>query len=148
MIRVIAICIFSDDGRILVAEGIDAVKRDRFARPLGGGVEPGETSRAAAIREIREELGLGVTDLRLLGVLENIYEFQGKPGHEIAFVYDGRLDDPSAYAVPELPMNEPGWDSPARWRSLDSFGDGCRLVPEGLMALLRPQRNEPQMGHG
>jgi 8-oxo-dGTP pyrophosphatase MutT (NUDIX family) len=137
LIRVISICVFNDNGRILVAEGIDSVTRDRFARPLGGGVEPGETSRQAVTREIREELGLNAIELRLLGVLENIFEYQGKPGHEIAFVYDGRLDDPSAYERPELPMSEPGWDSPAKWRSLDSFGDDCRLVPEDLITLLR-----------
>lgn len=137
MIRVIAICVFSNNGRILIAEGIDAVKRDRFARPLGGAVEPGETSEQAVIREIREELGHNAIELRLLGVLENIFEYQGKPGHEIVFVYDGRLEDTSAYDLPELPMTEPGWSSPAKWRPLDSFGDDCRLVPEGLTALLR-----------
>jgi ADP-ribose pyrophosphatase YjhB (NUDIX family) len=136
LIRVIAICVFSDNGRILIAEGIDTVKQVRFARPLGGAVEPGETSRQAVEREIREELGQKAIELRLLGVLENIFEYQGKPGHEVVFVYDGRLEDPSLYNLPELPMNEPGWSSPAQWRSLDSFGDDCRLVPEGLDTLL------------
>ena len=38
----------------------------------GGGVERGETIRAAAIREVREEAGLEVSgDLRLLGVYLN-----------------------------------------------------------------------------
>ena len=137
MIRVISICVFSDNGRILVAEGVDAVKRERFARPLGGAVEPGETSRQAVVREIREELGLDVIQLRLLGVLENIFEYQGKLRHEVVFVYDGRLKDSSAYDQPELTMNEAGWDSPAKWRSLDSFDDGCRLVPDGLTTMLR-----------
>ena len=136
MIRVIAICVFSDRGRILVAEGTDTVKQERFARPLGGAVEPGETSRQAVVREIREELGQHAIALRLLGVLENIFEYQGKPGHEVVFVYDGRFEDPSLYDLPELPVAEEGWSSPARWRPLDSFGDGCRLVPEGLITLL------------
>lgn len=138
MIRVISICVFGNNGRILISEGGDVAKRDRFARPLGGGVEPGETSRQAIVREIREELGQQITDLRLLGVLENIFEYQGKPGHEIVFVYDGRFTDASVYTRPELPMMEPGWDSPAHQRSLDSFSDDCRLVPEGLSELLLP----------
>jgi hypothetical protein len=33
-------------------------------------------------------------------------------------------------------LNEAGWSSPARWRSLHSFGSECRLVPEGLSLLL------------
>ncbi len=136
MIRVIAICVFRNNGRILVSEGVDTVKQARFARPLGGGVEVGETSRQAITREIREELGQHATDLRLLGVLENIFECDGKPGHEVVFVYDGRLADASLYDLPTLPMTEPGWSTPAQWRALDSFGTDCRLVPDGLEALL------------
>jgi len=138
-IRVIAICVFSDNGRILVAEGFDDVKRERFARPIGGAVEPGETSLHAVVREVREELGQNAIELQLLGVLENIFEYQGKPGHEVVFVYDGRLEDSSLYRMPALPLTEPGWSSPAKWRSLDSFGAGCRLVPEGLAAMLGRQ---------
>lgn len=145
MIRVIAICVFRHGNRILVAECADDVKQDVFARPLGGAVEFGETSRQAIIREIREELGQNVTDLRFLGVLENIFEYQGRTGHEVVFVYDGRFEDASLYKLPELPMNEAGWNSPARWRLLHSLGRDCRLVPEGLSSLLDQavKQNEP-----
>ncbi|MCX5658820.1 MAG: NUDIX hydrolase [Planctomycetota bacterium] len=136
MIRVTALCLFRDGGRILVAEEPAAPGQPRFARPLGGGVEQGETSRAAIAREIREELGQAVTSLRLLGVLENLFTYQGKSGHEIVFVYDGRFVDESVYRLPELPIVEAGHASPAVWRSLDSFGPDCPLVPAGLMALL------------
>jgi ADP-ribose pyrophosphatase YjhB (NUDIX family) len=136
LIRVIALCVFRDGDRILVAECADDVKQDKFARPLGGAVEFGETSLHAIVREIREELGHKATELRLLGVLENIFEFQGRPGHEIVFVYDGKLEDASLYKLSELPLNEAGWSSPAKWRTLDSFGPDCRLVPEGLPSLL------------
>jgi len=136
VIRVIAVCVFRNGDRILVAEGVDDVKRERFARPLGGAVEQGETASQAVVREIREELRQNAIDLRLLGVLENIFEYQGKPAHEVVFVYDGRLEDASCYDVPELPMYEAGWSSPASWRALDAFGGDCRLVPEGLSELL------------
>ena len=136
MIRVVAICVFRYGERILVSEGIDTVKQERFARPLGGQVEAGETSAQAVVREIREELGCAATDLRLLGVLENIFEYQGRPGHEIVFVYDGRFVDETLYGRPELPMHEPGWATPALWRPLWPFGPACRLVPEGLHELL------------
>jgi ADP-ribose pyrophosphatase YjhB (NUDIX family) len=99
-------------------------------------VERAETSVRAVVREIREETGEEVIDLRLLGVLENIFEYQGQPGHEIVFVYDGRFADASVYGRAEVVVREPGWDSPARWRELASFGAECRLVPEGLGELL------------
>jgi ADP-ribose pyrophosphatase YjhB (NUDIX family) len=136
VIRVIAICVFRDGNRILIAEGVDDVNRSRFARPLGGAVEEGETSRQAVVREIREELGQNVIELRLLGVLENIFEHRGRPAHEVVFVYDGRLEDASLYDVPEIPMCEAGWSSQAKWRGLDSSDSDCPLVPEGLLALL------------
>jgi ADP-ribose pyrophosphatase YjhB (NUDIX family) len=136
MIRVIAICVFQRRDEILVSGGVDTVKQDRFARPLGGGVEQGETSAQAITREIREELKQDITDLRLLGVLENIFEYEGRSGHEIVFVYDGRFSDDSVYALPDLAMFEEDWATPAIWKPLASFGKEYRLVPEGLEQLL------------
>ncbi len=43
LIRVIASCIFKNGDEILVTDGFDHAKRKPFHRPLGGGVEPGET---------------------------------------------------------------------------------------------------------
>jgi 8-oxo-dGTP pyrophosphatase MutT (NUDIX family) len=137
-IRVIAICVFRRDDSILVFDGYDSVKETYYYRPLGGAVEPGETSRAAAAREIAEELGLQAADLKLLGVLENLFVLDGQPKHEIVFVYDGRFADESVYAQSELH----GWEANgeplrATWRRLDSFNGEHRLVPEGLWELLQ-----------
>lgn len=137
-IRVIALCVFRRDGRILVFEGYDSVKHTHFFRPLGGGIEPNETSHTAVAREIKEELDLEATDFVLLGVLENIFTLDGLPKHEIVFVYDGRFVDETVYARPELHGFEAnGAPLRATWRTLDSFDDDHRLVPEGLHELLR-----------
>jgi 8-oxo-dGTP pyrophosphatase MutT (NUDIX family) len=48
------------DGRLL---GVRTRGRNRFYLP-GGKPEPGETEEEALVREVREELGLGLTDLR------------------------------------------------------------------------------------
>ena len=45
-IRPIAICVFHNSNRILVFEGQDPVKGETFYRPLGGGIEFGESSEA------------------------------------------------------------------------------------------------------
>jgi ADP-ribose pyrophosphatase YjhB (NUDIX family) len=136
MIRVVAICVFRDGNRILVTEGVDPVKGDRYARPLGGGVEVGERSAEAVVREVREEIGAEVEGLRLLGVLENVFTLAGRPGHEVVFVYEGRFMDGGLYEFEEIEMREAGWATPAVWRGVGSFGEGCRLVPEGLAGLL------------
>ena len=95
-IRPIALVVFRrDDGAILVAPGFDRVKEQRFYRPLGGEIEFGELAEDAARREIREELGAEIDDLRLLGVFENIFTFLGHSGHELVWVYEGAFADPS-----------------------------------------------------
>lgn len=136
-IRVIAICLFRCGERILVFEAFDSAKGSPFYRPLGGGVQPGETTREAIVREIREEVGLEITHLDLLGTLENIFVCDGKPGHEIVFVYDGRFVDESVYQRNILTVREDdGQTLRAVWRTLDSFDDYHRLVPECLPSLL------------
>ena len=135
-IRHVAICVFSHRGRILVGRGYDAVKRERFYRPLGGAVEFGELAVEALRREIREELELDIEDPIQLGVIENRFEYCGKPCHEVVFVFDARFTDPNVYAERELPINEPGWEGPAVW--LDLRGPALEpLYPSGLGDLLR-----------
>jgi uncharacterized protein (DUF952 family)/8-oxo-dGTP pyrophosphatase MutT (NUDIX family) len=137
-IRVISICaIWSQGGRILVFEAFDSVKGTFYYRPLGGGIEPGETSEATAVREVREEIGLDITDLSLLGVLENVFQLQGAPFHEIVFVYEGRFRDESVENREEFIVEEDNGDRlRGVWRELNSFDANRRLVPEGLLALL------------
>lgn len=136
-IRPIAICLFRQGDRILVHEGDDPVKGIRFARSLGGGIDFGEHSKDAVVREIREELGADVTDVELLGVIESAYIYLGEPGHEIVFVYDGRFVDESLYEQDVLIVTEGERQFEARWRSLDELrGNPLVLVPEGLWDLL------------
>jgi len=97
-IRVLALCLFSRDGKVLGAKGIDPVKGEVFFRPFGGGVEFGESAEQALRREIREELGKEVLEPCFLDVVENLYTFEGKQGHEIVFVFDGRFEDERIYA--------------------------------------------------
>ena len=136
-IRVIAICVFRSDERILVFEAFDSVEGTPFYRPLGGGVHVGETTRDAIVREIREEIDAEITNLQLLGTIENLFNLEGKPGHEIVFVYDGRFVDETIYERSELTVREDNGDvHKAVWRSIDSFDTHHRLVPESLASLL------------
>jgi 8-oxo-dGTP pyrophosphatase MutT (NUDIX family) len=140
-VRPLAICLFRKENRILVAEGYDPRKKETFYRPLGGGIEFGENSQETICRELLEELDLEVDkeSLEYLGALENIFTFNGNPGHEIVLVYDGALKDPSAYLQAEIRGKEVnGEDVRALWKDLDEFGSGKSILyPDGLLALLR-----------
>ena len=68
-IRAIAICVFRHGDKILAAEGFDSIKQQTFYRPLGGTIEFGEHSSETVRRELLEELGAEVTNLRYLGTL-------------------------------------------------------------------------------
>ncbi|MGI8978378.1 MAG: NUDIX hydrolase [Pirellulaceae bacterium] len=136
MIRVIAICLFRRDEEILVTEGFDTANNQRYARPLGGGVELGETSEQTIVREIREELGAEVRELKLLGVLENLFELEGRQQHEVVFVYDGQFADRSLYELVEIPLLDGGWKTGGIWRPLDWFNELCPLVPVGIEQLV------------
>lgn len=139
-IRPLAICVFSHQGKILVFEGYDPTKMERFYRPLGGAIEFGERSADTVRRELKEEIGAQVENLVYLGALENIFTFDGTPGHEIVQVYDGRLVDFGLYEQELIAGYEAGVDEPMKvtWKSLDEFGPGRDILyPDGLLELLQ-----------
>lgn len=111
--------------------------RGEFHRMLGGGIELGERSEEAVVREIREELGVELMAPRLLGVVENIFEFGGETGHEVVFVYGGRADRLEEVVPPEGGTFHDG-DVPIRveWRPLDDAGADVPLYPDGVAGLL------------
>lgn len=138
-IRPLVIAVFRQGDRILAAEGYDPLKDETFFRPLGGEIEFGELSRDALIREIREEIGAEITDLRHLGTLENMFTFNGVPGHEIVLVYDAAFVDRALYEQAAIPGREDALDEDflAVWKRLDEFGPGHPpLYPDGLLDLL------------
>ena len=139
-IRPLAICIFRHDDRILAAEGYDPVKDEHFFRPLGGRIEFGEPSTETIRRELREEIGEEVEEasLKYLGTLENIFTFNGFPGHEILLIYDGRLKNPGLYEQASISGKEvDGTEILAEWKELDEFRRGqAILYPTGLIEML------------
>ncbi len=141
-IRPIAVCVFWRRRRpdqILVEEGYDRVKGQRFFRPLGGGIEFGERAQDALAREMREELDAAIANVRLLGVLENIFTFEDRPGHEIVFVFEADFADDSLYDRSVLEHQEAADKRiVATWMPPSVFvGPGALpLYPDGLLDLL------------
>ncbi len=137
-IRPLAICVFRrDDGCILAAPGFDKVKQQRFYRPLGGEIEFGERAEDAVRREIREELGAEIEDVRLLSVSENIFTFLGAEGHELVWSFEARFTDASFCEREVVECLEGESRFEAHWVPLEAFGRGdFPLYPDGLLDVL------------
>lgn len=137
-IRPIAICIFRRDDDILVFEAHDSIKGDTFYRPLGGAIEFEEYGIQAIKREIYEEINAEITNMEFLGVLENIFSFEGKPGHEIVLVYQADFSDPSFYRQEAIIGEEDNGEKlKVLWKPIPEFASGkLILYPDGLIELI------------
>ncbi len=94
---------------------------------IGGHVERGEDVRSAALREIREEAGVEVTDLRLRGIVNVAPDATG-PGVMI-FVFTAR-----ALSRQVRPSSEgtPVWVRRDGWSDLELVEDLPVLLPRVL----------------
>jgi ADP-ribose pyrophosphatase YjhB (NUDIX family) len=109
----------------------------QFHRLVGGGVELGERSVEAVVREIGEELGTTLLEPRLLGVLESLYVYEGERGHEIVFVYAGELADPETIPTEGGWFQDNGEPMFVQWRAVDDSDHSWPLYPEGAEELVR-----------
>lgn len=138
-IRPLALAILKNEsGKILLHRSHDSVKNETFYRPLGGGIEFGESGAVAIVREIEEELGIMVQVDSLAATFENIFVYEGKPGHEIVLLFETRFVDPANYRRQELDIVESGKViNKAVWRSVDEIrSEGAKLYPIGIERLL------------
>ena len=137
-IRGLAIAIIRKNGKILVSPGYDAVKDSNFYRLLGGGIDYSESSIDALHREFKEELDVEITNCKLLTVSENIFTFNGKPYHEICFIYEAEFADPSLYEKEEfkiLDCVDEGDDGKVIWLEVDDSKEQ-NIFPDGVSELL------------
>jgi len=73
--------------------------------------------------------------------MENLFVYDGAPGHEIVWMHEAVLVDLSFYARDELAIEEDGARGRAVWKSLRDFGSGrAPLYPDGLLELLDERR--------
>lgn len=133
-IRVKVICLFEQQAQFLLAEGYDSTKNQHYLMPVGGGVEFGERCEDAIRREVLEEIGLEIQNLRLLKVLENVFTFDGIAGHEIVFVYQADLAAPLSQL---RGVESNGAEFNLRWltrHQIDTLG--WPVFPEGLLDIM------------
>lgn len=136
-IRQIAICVFRDGDRILAGRYVDPSTGETFYRPLGGAIRLGERGRDCIIRELREEMGAEVKDLTFVGMLENIFTYDAKPGHEIVLIYQADFEDPGIDGADSMRCLDDDGEFMAYWVPIADFETGqAVLYPEGLLDLL------------
>jgi ADP-ribose pyrophosphatase YjhB (NUDIX family) len=141
-IRTIAIALIQrpTDGAVLACYGEDLNEGRRFYRPLGGGIDFGESSMDAVRRELKEEIGAEVDPVRLVQVVENIFTHRGQTGHEIVFVWACHLSDERFYARDEIVMDENGMAAVAHWvHPRQLAAQGIHFYPEELAVYLSYQ---------
>ena len=121
---VVSAVAFVRDGAVLTVRKHGT---DRFML-VGGKPEPGEAPAHAAVRETREEVGLTVCDLTLLGEFESAAA--NEPGHRLhSTVYTAEL---SGEPAPAAEIEE------LRWVALDSTdSDLAPMLRDHVLPLLR-----------
>jgi 8-oxo-dGTP pyrophosphatase MutT (NUDIX family) len=98
---------------------------------LGGAVDVGESPAAAAVREAREEIGVGIRLVRLLDVLGGPdYEVSYPNGDRVAYVtavYEARVVEGSP-AVSDGELSELAWFGPGDLAGLRLSGFARALL--------------------
>ena len=127
------------DGALLVSE-YTGPEAPPFHRPLGGHVEFGEYAAQTVHREFGEEIGQPLTDVRLLGVLENIFPWRGRTQHEIVFIFVAAFADPAAYEIAEQRIRD---EAEGRTRVIWRPGDAVLppMYPDGVLDLVSQERS-------
>ncbi len=133
--RVVALAVLvrPADGSLLVQPGRHEGSHEEFHRLIGGEVSFGEAASEAVRRELLEEYSLAVRVHERLRVVENIFTYAGRQGHEIALAFRCTSDDPGIFAIPSIAATELGLP-PAEWRSVHS---AVALYPTGVSAAWR-----------
>lgn len=134
--------LFDEQDRVLLFRGIDSRKpdADSWWFTPGGGLEPGETPREAALREVFEETGISLST-----VAGPVYD------QEMDFTFEGELlhqyEQFFVAHVSEFSINPEGWTDlerrtmlESRWWSLKELvATSAKIYPENLAELVRLQ---------
>ena len=137
-IRPISLGLIECSGHIFVSQGEDPLTKRTYYRFLGGGIDFGETSQQALIREFKEEIGATLTDVEYLTCLDNIFTLENQRKHELIQLFRARFVDLKFYAIKDrFRLIEGDLVKEAFWLETERVLSGeCRLVPESCVLFL------------
>jgi 8-oxo-dGTP pyrophosphatase MutT (NUDIX family) len=128
----VAVMIFDDAGRILLVRSIDTGEW----QTVGGAIDPDEAPAAAAVREAREETGLEIELVRLIGVYGGPLFRLTYPNGDVcsytAIVFEGRVAGGSERPDGEE-TSEVGWFTAAEAAGLPMLAHTRLLVREAFV---------------
>lgn len=142
--RAARVILLDEDDRVLLIRGHDQDQPERsWWFTIGGGIDAGETSAEAALREVREETGVVLAAGDLVGPVftrSAIFDFFSEHCRQDEVIYLARI--PGAAFVG---TDRSGWtaleqdviDELAWWSLDDLAAVDLEVFPEGLVALVR-----------
>lgn len=135
-VRAIVVGLLVRDGSVLLEEYPSNAHHGAFLRAPGGGIEFGETTRAALHREFAEELDATLDDAAPLAVTENIFDGPSGRGHEIVHVF--AVSSPELSALPEnARLDVRDSHTTVGWYPIADLRAGSTPVyPDGILDLL------------
>ena len=113
--------VIEKDGKILVVRGIG----DTVWEFPGGRLDAGEAPVDGLVREIKEELGVVITDVRPLRVLPS-YHYKSKT-HNVYIAYSCTYDG-SPMTVDDTELEELKWVTREELKDLPMFDDGKEVA--------------------
>lgn len=131
--QAVRVLLLDEADRVLLVRFWDC-DRSWWCTP-GGGIEPGETDEAAALREIREELGNNSVELGpCIWTRRHIGVFRGRPFDQRERILLGRVAAFEPRPSPEA-LREHGPDD-IRWWTLDELAKSTEeFAPRRLLTL-------------